>query len=96
MRLQPQGACLRLCTDEEATEHVWSGARSVARRVLRGCVQALAPPEVARAFGGPEEELPAAVARHGGDLPEPLARMAGHVMQAAAGLEVRPTSAKGH
>jgi hypothetical protein len=48
--LQPQGPCLKSLTEEEAVEHLWSGPKAIARRALRGCVQALAPAAVSRSF----------------------------------------------
>lgn len=89
--VQPQGPCLRLLSDEEAVEHLWTGPRSVARRILRGCVQALAPAAVAREFGAAleDDELQAAVQEHAGALSEGLAKMAGHVLQPVSDFAVR-------
>ena len=48
--LQPQGPCLKSLTEEEGVDHLWAGPRAIARRVLRGCVQALAPAAVSKSF----------------------------------------------
>ncbi|KAL4445829.1 hypothetical protein ABPG77_009028 [Micractinium sp. CCAP 211/92] len=84
---QAQGPCLRLLSDEEAAEYLWDGPRSVARRILRGCIQALAPIEVADTFAAAnaDEELQWAARQHAGELPAGLAKLCTTVLQPSAG-----------
>lgn len=84
---QAQGPCLRLLTDEEAAEYLWDGPRSVARRVLHGCIQAVAPIEIADTLNAAntDEELQWAVRQHAGELPAGLAKLCSTILQPSAG-----------
>lgn len=42
---QPQEPCLRILSEVEAKEHLWSGQRSVMKRILKGSLQLIAPIE---------------------------------------------------
>lgn len=67
-----------------------AGPKSVARRVLRGCAQALGSPEAGRAFAVAQEEgeLRAAAEQHAGELPQGLPQMCDLVLQPADDFEV--------
>ena len=44
---QTQEPCLRLLDDTEVVEHLWNGPKSIARRLLRGSVDVIAPQKFA-------------------------------------------------
>jgi len=75
---QPQEPCLRRLTDEEVLDHLWNGPKSVARRLLRGAAQVLAPLETVRSIAMAQTtlELHKAVADARAKMPESLQKLA--------------------
>ncbi|KAL4859889.1 Histone-lysine N-methyltransferase [Chlorella vulgaris] len=85
---QPRDPCLKTLTNAEAVEHLWSGPKAVARRILSGCIQTLCAANISRNFVSlqTDQELQAA-AEHAYLLPEVLLRMYELVLQPASSFE---------
>ncbi|CAL8467814.1 g7352 [Coccomyxa elongata] len=65
---QCQNAPLRLLAESEVVEYLWTGTKSVARRLLRAAASELASPTVARALSSAEDadDIQEVLAKHRG------------------------------
>jgi hypothetical protein len=80
---QPRGPLLRLLTDDEVVEHLWTGARSVARRVLIGASQAMSS-QALSAIAALEEDDAIEAGATSVRVPPPLHRAAALLRKRAA------------
>lgn len=91
---QPQKPPLRLLSDEEAKQHVWSGYRSLARRLVRCMVLAIAgaPAEKLLSAASSAAEASAALASNGSTPHPQLIALVGAAFQPA--LDFREARSK--
>ena len=80
---QPQTPVLRPLTEEELVHHLWVGAKSIAKRLLRCVAAALSPSPAARRIMGAEsaEDLEITLADSRGAMPESFSKIADTAMR---------------
>lgn len=79
---QPQGSPLRMASDQEVLQHLWTGERSVARRLLRCAAPLLSDGQTARSLASASSsgDIQAVMRRNGAQSPD-LQRLATVVLQ---------------
>ena len=87
---QPQGPPLRLATDQEVLQHLWTGERSVAGRMLRCAAGLLSAAPTARALAAAtsQSQLQALLQQHSPNHPH-LLRIADVMLAPVATSQVR-------
>lgn len=83
---QPQDPMLRLLNDQEVADYLWNDNKSIAKKILRGTAQILAPASVSRQFTSAfsNEEIELVAAQRAAELPPMLIHLCGVILGSQA------------